>query len=41
MTRKAATPDKAGTKAQKYDSLTLMKDIEKDVLEGILENQVP
>ncbi|HNQ02760.1 MAG TPA: hypothetical protein PLQ15_12050 [Syntrophales bacterium] len=41
MTRTADKTGKAGKKAEKYDSLTLMKDIEKDILEGILENQVP
>lgn len=41
MTRTADTTGKAGRKAEKYDSLKLMQEIEKDILEGILENQVP
>jgi len=41
MTRTTETTGKAGRKAEKYDSLKLMQEIEKDILEGILENQVP
>jgi len=41
MTRTADITGKAGKKAEKYDSLKLMQEIEKDILEGILENQVP
>jgi hypothetical protein len=41
MTRTTETTGKAGRKAEKYDSLKLMQEIEKEILEGILENQVP
>ncbi len=38
MTR---TADKTDKKAAKNDPMKLMQEIEKDILEGILENQVP
>ena len=41
MTRTADATGKAGKRAEKYESLKLMQEIEKDILEGILENQVP
>ncbi len=41
MTRTTEATGKAGRKAQKLDAQKLMKDIEKEVFEGILENQVP
>lgn len=41
MTRTAETTGKAGKKAQKNDPVKLMQEIENDVIEGILENQVP
>ena len=41
MSRITNKPAAAGKTAKKLDSQKLMKEIEKDVLEGILENQVP
>ncbi len=41
MTTTREATGKAGRKARKLDAQQLSKDIEKDVLEGILENLVP
>jgi hypothetical protein len=41
MTRTTTTTGQAGKKAEKYDPLKLMQEIEKETIEGILDNQVP
>lgn len=41
MKRTTAAAGQAGKKAEKYDPLKLMQEIEKESIEGILENQVP
>lgn len=40
MTR-TAKPAEAGSKSKKLDPAKLMKEIEKEAIEGILDNQVP
>jgi hypothetical protein len=41
MSKITTKPAKADRKAKKLDPATLMKEIEKETIEGILDNQVP
>ena len=41
MSRITTKPAKADGKATKLDPMKLMKEIEKETIEGILDNQVP
>ncbi len=41
MARITDKPARTGGKAKKLDPMKLMKEIEKETIEGILDNQVP
>ena len=41
MSRITTKPATADMKAKKLDPMKLMKEIEKETIEGILDNQVP